>query len=156
MRPGPIRRAPFPRGLFGEAPQHEIAARDPLGRLLGDHGQGETERRRAVAIGFGPDAMKPAALQLVQKPGWGWEIGRDGWKEEGRRRGGAAPGAGGMARDTGTCSSTRICSRRCSIRTLALAPPAFPTPAGGTRRLLSPPGTSLRTLLTSTLVPILF
>lgn len=78
-----IRTSPFPCGLFGEAPQHEIPARDPLGRVLGDQGQGETERRRALAVGFGPKAMKAAALQLVQKPGWGWES--DGtWKEAGR------------------------------------------------------------------------
>jgi hypothetical protein len=61
--------------------------------------------------------------------------------------GGAVPGAGGMARDTGTCSSARIDARNCSIRTLPLAPPALSTPAGGTRRPSAPPGTSLRTRL---------
>src|SRR6266542_4224919 len=61
--------------------------------------------------------------------------------------GGAVPGAGGMARDTGTCSSARIDARNCSIRTLLLAPPALSTPAGGTRRPSAPPGTSLRTRL---------
>ena len=54
------------------------------------------------------------------------------------------PGAGGMARDTGTCSRARIEVRNCSIRTLPLAPPALSTPAGGTRRPSAPPGTSLR------------
>jgi hypothetical protein len=58
--------------------------------------------------------------------------------------GGAVPGAGGMARDTGTCSSARIEARNCSIRTLPVAPPALSTPAGGTRRPSAPPGTSLR------------
>jgi hypothetical protein len=58
--------------------------------------------------------------------------------------GGAVPGAGGIARDTGTCSSARIEARNCSIRTLPVAPPALSTPAGGTRRPSAPPGTSLR------------
>jgi hypothetical protein len=60
-------------------------------------------------------------------------------------RGGAAPGTGGRPKDTGTCSSARINARNCSIRTLPVAPPALSTPAGGTRRPLPPPGTSLRT-----------
>jgi hypothetical protein len=60
-------------------------------------------------------------------------------------RGGAAPGTGGRPKDTGTCSSARIDARNCSIRTLPVAPPALSTPAGGTRRPLPPPGTSLRT-----------
>jgi hypothetical protein len=73
--------------------------------------------------------------------------GDDSSEEENREQagwGGAVPGAGGMARDTGTCSSARIEARNCSIRTLPLAPPALSTPAGGTRRPSAPPGTSLR------------
>src|SRR5262245_23898171 len=83
----------------------------------------------------------------------GWIAGsgpattREGEKEQ-AGWGGAAPGAGGLDRDTGTCSSARTCARRCSIRTLALAPSAFATPAGRTREP-EPSGTSLRTLLTS-------
>ena len=73
----PIRAAPFPGGLIGEAPQHEITAGDGLGRLLGDQGQGETECRRAVAVGLGLISWSSARLfQLAQKPGWGWGIGR--------------------------------------------------------------------------------
>src|SRR5512135_1093794 len=79
-----------------------------------------------------------------------------GDKEEQAGREGAVPGAGGRPRDTGTCSSARIDARSCSIRTLPGVPPALATPAGGTRRPSAPPGTSLRTLLTSTLVPVLF
>src|SRR6266511_3003276 len=89
------------------------------------------------------------------KPGEG-DDGLEARNREQAGWGGAVPGAGGMARDTGTCSSARIDSRNCSIRTLSLAPPALSTPAGGTRRPSAPPGTSLRTRLTSTLVPVLF
>jgi hypothetical protein len=51
--------------VIGEAPQHEIPACGPLGRVLGDQGQGETERRRVVAVGFGSEAVKPAAPEFV-------------------------------------------------------------------------------------------
>ncbi len=64
----PIRAPPFPRHLIGEAPQHQIAALNLLGRLLGDQGKRKTERRRAVAVGFGPDLMKTPAFQLAQGP----------------------------------------------------------------------------------------
>src|SRR5262245_58877295 len=80
----------------------------------------------------------------------GWIAGscpamtREGEKEQ-AGWGGAVPGAGGLARDTGTCSSARTCGRRCSIRTLALAPSPLATPAGLTREP-APPATSLRTL----------
>lgn len=62
---GAIRAPPFPRHLVGEAPQHEIAG-FMLGRLFGDQGKGETERRRAITIGFGPDLMQPPAFELAQ------------------------------------------------------------------------------------------
>ena len=62
---GSIRAPPFPRRLVGEAPQHEIAG-SLLGRLFGDQGKGETERHRAIAVGFGPDLMQPPAFELVQ------------------------------------------------------------------------------------------
>jgi hypothetical protein len=65
---GSIRAAPFPRHLIGEAPQHQIAALNLLGRLLGNQGKRKTERRRAVAVGFGPDLMKTPAFQLAQGP----------------------------------------------------------------------------------------
>ena len=62
---GAIRAPPFPRHLVGEAPQHEIAG-FMLGRLFGDQRKGETERRRAIAVGFGPDLMQPPAFELVE------------------------------------------------------------------------------------------
>ena len=64
-------------------------------------------------------------------------------KEQAGREG-PVPGAGGRPRDTGTCSSARTDARSCSIRTLPRDPPALATPAGGTRRPSTPPGTSLR------------
>jgi len=60
-----IRAAPFPPDLVGEAPQHEIAG-VLLGRLLGDQGKGETERRWAVAIGLRPDLMQPPGFEPAQ------------------------------------------------------------------------------------------
>lgn len=90
-------------------------------------GSGRGERLLAWIAGSGPAMTKEGEKEQA---GWG----------------GAAPSAGGLARDTGTCSSARTCARRCSIRTLARAPSAFATPAGGTRRPSAPPGTSLRTL----------
>ena len=63
----PVRAPPFPDCVLGEAPQHEIAARDALKRPLGDHRKGETERRRFIAIGFGSDLMQPTALQSAEK-----------------------------------------------------------------------------------------
>ena len=65
---GAIRTPPFPRHLVGEAPQHEIAG-VMLGRLFGDQGKGETERRRAIAVGCGPDLMQPPALEPAQGGG---------------------------------------------------------------------------------------
>jgi hypothetical protein len=62
---GAIRAPPFPRHLVGEAPQHEITG-VLLGRLLGNQGKGETERRRAITIGFGPDLMQPPAFEPAQ------------------------------------------------------------------------------------------
>jgi hypothetical protein len=62
---GSVRAAPFPRHLTGDAPQHEIAG-FVLGRLFGDHGKSETERRRVIAVDFRPDLMQPAALELVE------------------------------------------------------------------------------------------
>jgi hypothetical protein len=62
---GPIRAPPFPRHLGGEAPQHEIAG-VLLGRLLGNQGEGKTERRRVIAIGLGPDLMQPPAFEPAQ------------------------------------------------------------------------------------------
>ncbi len=65
---GAIRTPPFPRHLVGEAPQHEITG-VLLGRLLGNQGEGKTERRRVVAIGVGPDLMQPPAFEPVQGGG---------------------------------------------------------------------------------------
>ena len=62
---GSIRAPPFPRYLVGEAPQHEIAAL-VLGRLFGDQGKGETERGRALAVGFGPDFMQSPAFEPAE------------------------------------------------------------------------------------------
>jgi hypothetical protein len=61
-----IRTPPFPRGLSGKAPQHQIAALDVLGH--GDQGQGEAERCRVVAVGFGPDLMESPAPEMM--PEW--------------------------------------------------------------------------------------
>jgi hypothetical protein len=61
---GSVRAPPFPRHLPGDAPQHEIA-RFVFGRLFGDYGKSETERRRVIAVGFRPDLMQSAALELV-------------------------------------------------------------------------------------------
>jgi hypothetical protein len=63
---GSVRAAPFPRHLPCDAPQHEIA-RFVLGRLFGDYGKSETERRRVIAVGFGPDLMQPAVLEPVER-----------------------------------------------------------------------------------------
>ena len=75
-----IRTSPFPRGLMGEAPQHEIAACDLPGRLFGDQGKGETERRRAIAVGFGPNLMESPVFQLAERP----RQSARAWKEAGR------------------------------------------------------------------------
>jgi len=61
-----IGASPFKRGLLGEAPQHEIPALHPLSGLFGDHRKGEAERRGSIAVGFRPDLMQPAALELVE------------------------------------------------------------------------------------------
>ena len=74
----PIRASPFPRGALGEAPQHEIPGARPLDRLLGNHGKGKTERRGAIAVGFGPQLMQPSALEPAQR------------KREGRKKAGGA------------------------------------------------------------------
>ena len=58
---GSIGAPPFPRHLTGDAPQHEIAG-FVFGHLLGNHGKSETERRRVIAVGLGPDLMQAAAL----------------------------------------------------------------------------------------------
>jgi hypothetical protein len=65
----PIRPSPFARGALGEAPQHEIPGAPSLGRVLGDHGKGETERSGAIAIGFRPQFVQPPAFQPVEGRG---------------------------------------------------------------------------------------
>jgi len=108
------------------------------GRLGRGSGLRKTAMRPLLGNGQRPSASPLHRAGLSKRPGEG-----DGDREQ-AGWGGAVAGAGGMARDTGTCSSARIEARNCSIRTLPLAPPALSTPAGGTRRPSAPPGTSLR------------
>jgi len=56
-----IRAPPFPRLGSGQAPQHEAAA--ICLRRRGDHGQGEAEGRRGVAIAFRLELMEAALLE---------------------------------------------------------------------------------------------
>ena len=62
QEPGAVRASPFARGGMGQAPQHEFAFGDGRACLLGDRRKGESERRRVIAIGLGPDLVQPPAL----------------------------------------------------------------------------------------------
>lgn len=77
-----VRAPPLPRYLTGDAPQHEIAG-FVFGRLFGDHGKSETERRRVIAVGFRPDLVQPTALELGEKESPPPLRGRD--REGGKR-----------------------------------------------------------------------
>jgi hypothetical protein len=106
---------------------------------LKGEGSGRGSGLRKMAMQPPPgDGQRPSPP--LQGEGWSKRSGEGDREQAGWER--AVPGAGGMARDTGTCSRARIEARNCSIRTLA--PPALSTPAGGTRKPSAPPGTSLR------------
>ena len=116
---GPIRAAPFPRGRAGEAPQHEIAAPNLLAGLLGDHGKGETERRRAIAIGLGPDFMEAPGFQPAQRKfPWPAHLSLRGRGEKTYwRRKMRAGGAGrGRARCGGACQRHGNLLERADLR----------------------------------------
>ncbi len=61
----PVRAPPFTHGVLREAPQHEVSTLRPR-RFLGDHGKGEGECRRPVAISFRLDLVEPPLFELVQ------------------------------------------------------------------------------------------
>lgn len=127
-----IRLAPFARGRAGEAPQHEIAAPDLLGRLLGDHGKGETQRRRTVAIGLGPDVMEAPGFQPAQgksrRRGHLFLTGRSEktWWRRKKRAGGAGRG---RARCGGACQRHGNLLERADLRAQMLNQEPRPSPA---------------------------
>jgi hypothetical protein len=62
----PVRVSPFACGLLGEAPEQELPAPPPA-HCTSDHGKGESERGRGVAVGGGLDLVQPRLLQPSQR-----------------------------------------------------------------------------------------
>jgi hypothetical protein len=58
--------SPFACGLLGEAPEQELPAPPPA-HCTSDHGKGESERGRGVAVGGGLDLVQPRLLQPSQR-----------------------------------------------------------------------------------------
>jgi hypothetical protein len=64
---GPVRTAPFPGRFPRQAPQDQPATICPC--RLGDHGQGEAEGGRGVAVAFRFELVKAALLEPIQETG---------------------------------------------------------------------------------------
>jgi len=54
---GPVRAPPFARGVCGEAPQDKRLRLLSPRQALPDHGKGEAERRRRIAVSGGLDLV---------------------------------------------------------------------------------------------------
>lgn len=57
--------SPFARGTFSEAPEQELPAPPPT-HPSSDHGKGESERGRGVAVGGGLDLVQPRLDKPLQ------------------------------------------------------------------------------------------
>jgi hypothetical protein len=62
--PRPIRRAPFSRGPFGQAPEERRGTLPPR-QAIADEGKGKGKRRRRIAIGGRLDLMQPVGGKFV-------------------------------------------------------------------------------------------
>ena len=61
----PVRVSPFARGTFSEAPKQEFPARPPT--HSSNHGKGESERGRGIAVGGGLDLVQPGLVEPMQR-----------------------------------------------------------------------------------------
>jgi len=61
----PVRVSPFACGLLGEAPEQELPVPPPA-HCSSDHGKGESERGRGVAVGGGLDLVQPRLVKPLQ------------------------------------------------------------------------------------------
>ena len=73
--PRAVRRAPFARGPFGQAPEERRGALPPR-QAIADEGKRKGKRRRRVAIGGRLDLMQPVGGKLApgDLPSLGWQL----------------------------------------------------------------------------------
>ena len=66
---GAVRAPPFVTGALRQTPQHEPGCCVAPRQALADHGKGEGERRRGIAVGSGPDLVQTVLLEPVEGGG---------------------------------------------------------------------------------------